>query len=295
MISIGGLVSVGGSSGSGGSSGGSGIQSINSQTGPAILITGVNGISVSAGGNVITINSAALSGLIPSPDGSGINAINGDRGPNIDLIGVNGISVTPLGSGRILIDGIALSGISGGSTSGTTSCYSASFTGILSQTFTHGLGTTNVVIEVYDSFDSVLIPDDISIVDSNNVLISFNRAQTGRIVIIGCGNCCNGGQSGVLGVNGVTVAQIGGNFVVDAAPLSGLITAGSISKFTASFSNITSGQFIHGLNSRDVLVQVYEESPLALQIIPDEIVRDFPNIISLVFNRPQSGRVIVIG
>lgn len=295
MISIGGIVSVGGSGGSSGGGSGSGIQSINAQTGPAIAITGVNGINISAGGNIITVNGAALSGLIPSPDGSGINAVNGDRGPNIDLIGVNGIQVTPLGNGQILLNGIALSGISGGSSSpsGTTSCYSASFTGILSQTFTHGLNTLNVIAEVYDSNGIAILPDDITIVDVNSVTLSFNRPATGRVVILGCGNCCS--QSGVVGVNGITVAQVGGNFVVDATPLSGLITASALSKFSASFSNIVSGQFTHGLNTRDVLVQVYEESPLALQIVPDEILRDSPSIISLIFNRPQSGRVVVIG
>lgn len=227
--------------GGGNGSSGSGIQSINSQTGPAIVINGVNGIAVTSTGNVITINGAALSGVAGS----------------------------------------------------SNSCYSASFTGITSQTFTHGLGTTEVIVGIYDSLNIAIIPDDVTIVDANNVTVTFNRAQTGKVVIFGCGG--SSGQSGVVGVNGIQVHQIGGNFVVDAAPLSGLISAGAISKFSAAFSNIVSGQFTHSLNSRDVIVQVYEESPLALTILADEIVRENLNQISLVFNRPQSGRVVIIG
>lgn len=132
MVNVGGIVSVGGSGG-GGSGSTSGIQSINSQTGPAIVVTGVNGISVTAAGNVITI------------------------------------------------DGAGASGVSSGS-----SKFASSFSSITSGVFTHGLGSLDVIVQVYN--DQVprrwLIPDQIVIDNINQVSLIFNRPQSGRVVII---------------------------------------------------------------------------------------------------------------
>lgn len=132
MVNVGGIVSVGGSGG-GGSGSTSGIQSINSQTGPAIVVTGVNGISVTAAGNVITI------------------------------------------------DGAGASGVSSGSNK-----FASSFSSITSGVFTHGLGSLDVIVQVYN--DQVprrwLIPDQIVIDNINQVSLIFNRPQSGRVVII---------------------------------------------------------------------------------------------------------------
>jgi len=208
MVNIGGIVSVGGGAGGSSSSSGSGIQSINSQSGPTILVNGVNGASIIAGGNVITVNVASLSGLI-AINGSGLNAINGDRGPNIDLIGVSGIQVVPQGNGRIHI--------------GTSGTFLTS-------------------------------------------------------------------QSGVVGVNGITVSQVGGNFVIDGSSISGV----SATKFAASFVSTTSGVFTHNLNTLDIIVQIYDDQVPRRWLLPDEIVVDDVNRVSVLFNRPQSGRIVVI-
>ena len=132
-LSTGGIVSLGGgtSSGSGGSSG---IMSLNSQTGPAITITGVNGVTVSAGGNTITI------------------------------------------------DGAGASGATGGSTK-----YAASFSSISSGQFFHGLNTLDVIVQVRDNPNGggrVLMPDDIIIDDPAFISLVFNIPTSGRVVIV---------------------------------------------------------------------------------------------------------------
>lgn len=132
MVNVGGIVSVGGSSG-GGSGSASGIQSINGQTGPAVTITGVNGIVVTAGGN------------------------------------------------QIVIDGAGASGTSGGTTK-----FAASFSSISSGLFTHGLGTLDVIVQVYDNGSPrrAIMPDDIIVENTTQISLIFNTPQSGRVVIV---------------------------------------------------------------------------------------------------------------
>lgn len=212
MVSIGGIVSVGGGGSSGGGGGStSGIQNLNGQTGPVVTLVGTSGIIISPvanniinigyvasgvlgvngidvnqfGGNFI-IDGASLSGLIV-PSG-GIGSINGQIGPAIDLKGVNGIEVTVSAENCILVDGAGASGVGGGgggSTSGL--CYAADFTSITSSTINHNLGTTNVVVDVFDASDNKLLADRVGVVDLNNIILEFNRPQTGKVVIVACG------------------------------------------------------------------------------------------------------------
>lgn len=94
--------------------------------------------------------------------------------------------------------------------------------------------------------------------------------------------------SGVVGVNGITVEQIGGNFVVNGSSLSGI----SPTKFAQSFTDITSGIFTHNFNTIDVLVQIYDSNRHV--ILPDGIIVENGDQVSVLFNRPQSGRVVII-
>ena len=100
-------------------------------------------------------------------------------------------------------------------------------------------------------------------------------------------------QSGVLGVNGIDVQQVNGFFVVDGAALSGLIPTGS-GCYAETFIAITSGNFQHNLGTRDLIVQIADNSIPPRQIWPDSISYDTPNALSVLFNRPQSGRVTII-
>ena len=156
-----------------------GIGSINGQIGPALEVGGTNGISVTVSAeNVLTIDGAAISGLIPTLDGSGINAINGDFGPNIDLVGINGIEVNPLGNGQIQIDGAAVSGVSK---------FSQAFSGVTEATCVHNFGGFDIHTQVISTVGvtEVIIPDRIIMDDINTVRVLFNRAFTGSVIIIG--------------------------------------------------------------------------------------------------------------
>lgn len=94
------------------------------------------------------------------------------------------------------------------------------------------------------------------------------------------------------GVNGVTVTSPSTNIIlIDGAGASGTT---SITKFAASFTGITSGLFTHGLGTMDVLVQVYTDASPRLQLLPDQIRVENTNQVSVLFNRPQSGRIVII-
>lgn len=129
----------------------------------------------------------------------------------------------------------------------------------------------------------------------------------GSIVSVGGGTGGSGGSSSGIttinpggntgptvtfqGVNGAAVTSPSTNVVlIDVAGASGVVT-----KFTASFTNITSGIFSHNLNSEDVIVQVHDrETPRRQIIFPDAIIIENSNQVSVLFNRPQSGRIIII-
>jgi hypothetical protein len=332
-LSTGGIVSFGGGSG-GGSSSISGIRSLNGLTGPDITLVGtsgieitpvaatqinigftgdvdqsgvigVNGIDVEQVGGNFVVDGSAISGLI-DPSG-GVGGINGQIGPHIEIKGVNGADVTVPSENCILIDVVDVSGIS---TVNGDSGPAIDLVGVSG-------------IQIYPFGDGTIF-----VGTSGDFLTS---------------------QSGVLGVNGINVEQIGGNFIVDGSSVSGLIepsggiggingqigphielkgvngidvtvdsencilldgvsisgvggsgdvtviSSGVSSQFAASFTNTVSGLFNHNFGTRDVVVQVYDTSAPPRKLIPDDIVYDTLDAVSVLFNTPQDGRVVIIG
>ena len=74
----------------------------------------------------------------------------------------------------------------GGGSAGGTLCYSESFVSVTSITLNHNLSSLNVIIEVFDASDNKILADRVGIVDLNNVIIEFNRPQTGKAVLVAC-------------------------------------------------------------------------------------------------------------
>ncbi len=79
-------------------------------------------------------------------------------------------------------------------------------------------------------------------------------------------------------------------------PGSGVSAAGSssgVQKYAADFVGVTSGQFVHALGTKDVIVSVYDSN--YEEVIVDRIIVESINIISVVNNIPMTGRVVIIG
>ncbi len=306
MVGIGNIVSVAGAPGSGG---GSGITSINAQTGPAILLLGTSGIRVITSGNSMLFSGENID--TGGSDGSGINAINGDLGPNIDIVGVNGIDFSNPSAGIILGDVSALSGIIP-VTSGVESLNGQSGPHITA-VGVNGIEITAAGNEVL--FDGVslsgifsiesLTQPDIDLFAVGNLFaittptanrIAFDFTALSGIIPVTSGIESVNGQSGPhitnVGVNGIGITAASDEILFDGSALSGLVT--STPCFTSSFSNTTSGAFDHSLGTRNLVVEIYDDSSPPELIIPDKIVYDTLDRISLLFNGLQSGNITII-
>lgn len=102
----------------------------------------------------------------------------------------------------------------------------------------------------------------------------------------------------LIGVNGVNVSSLGnGDVLIDGAGASGAGGGGSVNKFAADFVDTASGQVSHSLGSRDVVVSVRinDSTGRPREVTPDDIIFDTPDFLSVLFNTPQTFRVVVVG
>jgi hypothetical protein len=49
----------------------------------------------------------------------------------------------------------------------------------------HNLGTTDVIVQVYDGSSVLVIPESVTVTSSNVVTLSFGAAFTGSVVVAG--------------------------------------------------------------------------------------------------------------
>lgn len=95
------------------------------------------------------------------------------------------------------------------------------------------------------------------------------------------------------GVNGIEVTSPSPNIVlINGASLSG--TSSTVSKYSALFVGITSGLFTHNLGTEDVLVQVQDNQVPRRVIHPDEVKIENSNEVSILFNTPQDGKIVIV-
>lgn len=130
----------------------------------------------------------------------------------------------------------------------------------------------------------------------------MSNIQGGIISIAGGGGGSGGGSSsGIYSINGedgpnVTINSPDGTVgITTQNDTISLSASGVLSLRAYTFSSITSGTFNHGLGTRDLLVQVYDNDGPPQNIIPDQIRLDTLDDISVTFNYPVTGRVVIVG
>lgn len=76
-------------------------------------------------------------------------------------------------------------------------------------TITHNLNVTDLIVNVYDSSDNKIIPNEVTITDANTVTIDFGSAQAGKAVIVtgDANGVASGAVSIVYDVGGSTLQQ----------------------------------------------------------------------------------------
>jgi hypothetical protein len=74
----------------------------------------------------------------------------------------------------------------------TTRSVTGSFTSVTSSIITHNLDTENVLVSVYDSTKTYILPDSIQVLDEDNVEITFSIPTTGYAVITNGGHVISG-------------------------------------------------------------------------------------------------------
>jgi hypothetical protein len=230
--------------------------------------------------------------------------------------------------GMISVSKGAAGGTAGGGTqlalSDGLACYTGSFSGITTASISHGLDTTDLVVEFKDNLNNLLIPDNWSIINSNTIEIEFASPQIGNLVVIGCvqsGLVPNaGGVLLVEGLSGIidldspngsidisTSGQVinlnalftpaSGSIVdqimVDIITLSGIINSVGPGCFASSFSGLVLSTIEHGLNTTDILVEFKDSAGNLL--LPDNWVVIDENNIEVEFASPQNGDVLVMG
>ncbi len=120
----------------------------------------------------------------------------GDLNPVVQVYDDNNEQITPdlidiLNSNQVrLMFNVATTGfvvVHGGQgiDMGTTAYYKQAFTSETSVTVTHGLGQKYVQVQVFDDSDNLIEPQSVTLVDDNNLTVTFGTATSGYVVVAG--------------------------------------------------------------------------------------------------------------
>jgi len=97
-------------------------------------------------------------------------------------------------------DGSQLTNVS--ATISENATVTGSFSNVSSFTVNHAFETKNVIVSVYDTNDSQIIPQSITLTDNNNVQITLSSAQSGFAVVAKGGHIVSGSAGDASNLNG---------------------------------------------------------------------------------------------
>ena len=155
-------------------------------------------------------------------------------------------------------DGSNLTGLS----FAQTATVKQTFTSSLSVDVTHGFETRNVLVSVYDFNYDQVIPARIRLTDDNTVNVRFAEITSGHIVVAKGGHIVSGTQE-----------------------------VSELATFQDNFSGVTFYSASHNFNTKNVIVQVYDENDFL--VIPNSVELTDDNTAVVKFTTARSGSVVV--
>lgn len=149
----------------------------------------------------------------------------------------------------------------------------ASFDNQSSVAVNHNFNSKNVLVSVYGTNDSQIIPSSVTLTNNNTATIGLSSAQSGYVVVAKGGHIVSGS--------------------VDANNISGLdAKISELSTYKTSVSGNSTYTITHNLNEEYPLVQAWNTSSKR-QEIPSIIESTSVNALSITFSSTFVGQVIV--
>ncbi len=134
------------------------------------------------------VDQLGLSGLWDFPtqgfNGRVVNALTDFNGTEVQgvvsIVGASGVIVDIVGQVMTIASDVEVSSLA--------RCYSETFGALTTWVVNHNLDTLDVSVMILDDSSPRvwLLPDAIEVTDADNVTVTFNVAQAGRITVLGC-------------------------------------------------------------------------------------------------------------
>ena len=212
----------------------------------------------------------------------------------------------------------------------TLNKYVQNFSSITSVTINHGFGSTAVICQVYNASGVQVLPETQTIVDANNIALTFGGAFSGSAVVLGTTTrnantiyttswtsqtsvtvTHNLGtlqvivqvsdasglkvepESITLTSSNVVTLTFGAAFTGSCTIMASPLAVVSISSYSTSWTAQTSVTVTHNLNTSNVAVMVTNGS--GVEVEPESVTCTSANVVTLTFGGSFTGSVVVIG
>lgn len=190
-------------------------------------------------------------------------------------------------------DGSQLTNVS--STISENATVTSSFSNVSSFSINHAFDTKNVIVSVYGSGDSQIIPQAITLTDNNNVQITLSSAQSGFVVVAKGGHIVSGSAGDSTNLNGQPASYYldYGNFTnIPSGVVSGSSQITDLTTHKETVSGASSYAITHNLNESYPIVQAWNTST-SQQEVPQTITTNSANQVTVVFSSTFAGVIIV--